>query len=333
MKSDNDIIVAHPHQPVAKVPVVLSRDVLVSLSTIRPAPALIAVIEEWTIIAATIALAVVADHWAVTLLAILIIGARQHALGILAHDAAHYRFLPNRAWNDWIGNIFLAWPVFLSLAVFRSHHGPHHRFAGGNADGNRIIWGSHDKDGKLVPQWNFPKSRAGFALGVIKKTALVHGMRWIIGGTGMLWGARGSFWSLLRHRIGTKMLCRFGWYTGVAGLAVASGAVTEAIIYWVVPYCTWHMTANYIRVICEHSGKISDHHDFKLSRSTLPGLVGRAFILPRNIGYHLEHHWYPSVPWYNLPALHEVLRRDPVFSAHANVQRSIGASLRQCLAR
>ena len=27
-----------------------------------------------------------------------------------------------------------------------------------------------------------------------------------------------------------------------------------------------------------------------------------------NMQYHLEHHLYPNVPYYNLPALHEVIK-------------------------
>jgi len=29
--------------------------------------------------------------------------------------------------------------------------------------------------------------------------------------------------------------------------------------------------------------------------------------LPNNIGYHYEHHLYPSIPFYHLPGLREVL--------------------------
>ncbi|MFT5265535.1 MAG: fatty acid desaturase, partial [Polaribacter sp.] len=38
-------------------------------------------------------------------LAVIIIGARMHALAILMHDATHYRFLKNRKRNDLITNM------------------------------------------------------------------------------------------------------------------------------------------------------------------------------------------------------------------------------------
>ena len=56
-------------------------------------------------------------------------------------------------------------------------------------------------------------------------------------------------------------------------------------------------------------------------------------VVPRYIHYHIEHHWYPSVPFYNLPALHAHLLAQPEFRQHAVVTTSVLASLRQCLAR
>jgi fatty acid desaturase len=31
-----------------------------------------------------------------------------------------------------------------------------------------------------------------------------------------------------------------------------------------------------------------------------------------NENYHLEHHLYPAVPWYNLPRLHQELKEELV---------------------
>ncbi|NBP86706.1 MAG: hypothetical protein EBU54_16580 [Mycobacteriaceae bacterium] len=100
--------------------------------------------------------------------------------------------------------------------------------------------------------------------------------------------------------------------------------------YWVVPYCTWHIVAQYMRLICEHSAVRSEVPAYAQTRSTIPGWLGRCFVLPRNIGYHLEHHWYPSVPFYRLPELHARLAALPGFRAHACCSRSLFESLRQC---
>jgi fatty acid desaturase len=121
-----------------------------------------------------------------------------------------------------------------------------------------------------------------------------------------------------------------GWAAALAALG-QYGLWLEFAIYWVLPYCTWHAAAQYIRLVCEHSAVRSEDPRYAQTRSTVPGPLARFFILPRNIGYHIEHHWYPSVPFYRLPALHARLTDRPEFRAHAQCTRSILASLRQCL--
>jgi fatty acid desaturase len=40
-----------------------------------------------------------------------------------------------------------------------------------------------------------------------------------------------------------------------------------------------------------------------------------------NLNYHLEHHLFPGVPWYNLPKVHRILR-DDYAQAGASIYRS-----------
>jgi fatty acid desaturase len=37
-------------------------------------------------------------------------------------------------------------------------------------------------------------------------------------------------------------------------------------------------------------------------------VLGRAVLFPHHVNYHLEHHLYPAVPHYRLPALHRLLQ-------------------------
>ena len=98
-----------------------------------------------------------------------------------------------------------------------------------------------------------------------------------------------------------------------------------------MPFCTWHIAAQYIRLICEHSAVESDEEEYAITRTTIPTWLESIFILPRNVGYHLEHHWYPSVPFYRLPELHQALMAREGFRTHAVVRRSVFASLGECV--
>ena len=44
------------------------------------------------------------------------------------------------------------------------------------------------------------------------------------------------------------------------------------------------------------------------TRSILTNPVTAFFMCNEN--YHLEHHLYPSIPWYNLPRLHQALGKE-----------------------
>ena len=52
-------------------------------------------------------------------------------------------------------------------------------------------------------------------------------------------------------------------------------------------------------------------------------MLERSVIAPlTNINYHLAHQFYPSVPFYNLPPLHELVMEQPEFKEQAHVTRS-----------
>jgi fatty acid desaturase len=116
----------------------------------------------------------------------------------------------------------------------------------------------------------------------------------------------------------------------IAAMAYA-GVLRGFLLYWIVPFCTTHLAFQYIRLICEHSAIRTEDPAYAATRTTLARLWERWLIVPRNIHYHIEHHWYPSVPFYNLPKLHKVLMEQPRFRKHAVVTHSIVASLKQCV--
>jgi fatty acid desaturase len=319
----------HPHDLRAAVPDRLPGAVLRELSALDPRRALGAVVAEWAAIAAAILVAeavvaaVPAARWLYPLVVIWI-GARQHALGIIGHDAAHYRFLPNRRWNDLVGDVFVQWPVFITVEGFRKFHGEHHQHLGVEGDGNRRLWRTHRPDGAFSAEWAYPKTRLGYVATILRRAAVFTGLFWIV---------RGLVGSMLFARSHAHRLGRIAWLAGVATLLTLTHTWDGFLLYWIVPYCTWHIATQYIRLSCEHSAIPSDDPAYGQTRTTIPGTWGGLLVLPRNVGYHLEHHWYPAVPFYRLPELHAALMAQPGFRERAVVTRSVGASLRQLVSR
>jgi fatty acid desaturase len=311
---------SHPHElRSSDVPERLPASTIQELSKLEPNRALKAIAQEWGLIAAAISMGCTANHPLVTLFAITLIGARQHALLVIAHDASHFRLLHNRAANDWVANLLLAWPMFISVQAFRHYHANHHKYLGTSKDGNRILWKTHELQGKLRREWEYPKSSVDFILKILGRASGPTGIFWIMR------GAIGGLLPLAGCRI--SRAAKLTYFIVVAIFISQGKAWGIFLTFWVIPYCTWHIAAQYMRLACEHSA-VTGEGPYALTRTTLPSALEALFILPRQIGYHIEHHWYPSVPFYKLKDLHEQLMEKSNFSTQAAVSSSLRASLR-----
>lgn len=308
---------AHPHSRASGVPVRLPKEALQRLSVLQPARALTAVAVEWAGIAGAIAACILWPNVFVYLAAVIFIGARQHALAVISHDASHYRFLPNRRLNDGVANLFLSWPLLMSVEGYRAFHGPHHRFLAGEGDGNRDLYQTHNAAGDLSPEWVYPKSRRELVLTLLRQTFTPAGMS----------SGIGSLIAMFRAVSLRDRLRQLAFHGAAAVLFTIEGWWGHYALFWLVPIRVWYVPIQHVRLIMEHSAVRSDDPAFADTRTVLPRWWEALLILPRNIGYHIEHHWYPSVPLYNLPALHRALMAEPRYRANANVSHSVLASL------
>lgn len=261
-------------------------------------------------------------HPIITLLAIVIIRARQHALTVIAHDASHFRLLQSKKLNDWIGDLFTAWPVFISVATFRYVHSTHHRYINQEGDRNRRTWLTHTTKGKLRTEWTFPQSTPKITLHLLAKSTGLFGILWIV---------RGLLAPFVLRQPISVLFIRSSYYILIALVLSYTGSWWSFFLYWILPLCTWHIFVQHLRLMFEHSNIHSSIEAYRQTRSTTPGWLGRLLFLPRNIGYHIEHHWYPSVPFYNLPALRQELIKQQGFQKFAVMSHSITESFRQLL--
>ena len=118
-----------------------------------------------------------------------------------------------------------------------------------------------------------------------------------------------------------------------AAAMLASGKGWAALIPFMLIggpriYGCWHM------VMCgllQHGGLAEDVLDHRLnSRTVHINPVSRWIYW--NMNYHVEHHMFPMVPYYNLPKLHEVIKHDlppPNRSVLEALAEMYGAVLRQ----
>lgn len=294
---------------------------LAPMVAVDPRASLAALVFDWAVIGVSIAAAVLAAHPAVSLLAIVVIGARQHALLIMMHEAAHLGLFRRRRVNDLVSDLLLAWPLFVSTQAYRDNHNRHHRHLNSPEDPDWVRY--RDASAREGAEWRFPMSRtrlAGLFLGDALGLRTVQQLRKIL-----LFSGAGPQRSAARRgtaRRGTAL--RVGYYVALAaGLTLVSGWSTY-LLYWIVPSLTSLKVLLRLRLIAEHI--LPDGVDG--TRTTRTGWLARFFIAPHHIGLHYEHHAYPAVRFHQLPKLHARLS-EVGYPRDAHLSPSYGAVLRE----
>ena len=292
--------------------------IIKDLSGLKPARFALAFIGDWVVIGVAIALGTYFDNLFVYLAAVLVIAGRMHALGVLVHDFAHYRFVSSKRLNDWVGNIVCAWPIGATVESYRSNHLPHHQHTNTELDPD---WAAKVDN----PKFHFPQSG-----GRILR---------LIGGYCIALESALDLNSILR-RVNNKGVesraqkwGRLAFYVGVALVLTWTGTWLGFLLYWLVPYLTAFMFFLHVRSVAEHFAGMDYDIELGSTRTVLPQFWERWFFCPHNVNYHIEHHIYPSVPFFNLPVLHSHLLTDPEYQGHAHLTRGYSTGLlRECLA-
>jgi fatty acid desaturase len=127
------------------------------------------------------------------------------------------------------------------------------------------------------------------------------------------------------------LVARYGFYAVVITVLAWFGALHLLLMYWFVPLFTWMTVIFRVRSIAEHSAIEGRVNAYAQTRSTGASVLEHIFVAPKNVNYHIEHHFYPSVPFYRLPELHRVLMSRSDFKDSVHVTRSYLGVLRECV--
>src|ERR1700681_702950 len=105
----------------------LDKKILLDLSRRTALPWLRDAALDWAVILGALGLVHVFSNPVTWLLALLIIGNRQHALAILGHDGTHFTLSHDRRLNDFLTNLFAFWPMGLTASGYAALHFRHTR--------------------------------------------------------------------------------------------------------------------------------------------------------------------------------------------------------------
>ncbi|HUX84251.1 MAG TPA: fatty acid desaturase [Chitinophagaceae bacterium] len=228
------------------------------------------------IVAFQIALCILLRHspwWLILVLSYFVGAFANHALFVMIHECAHNLLFKNRAANSWAG-IFSNLPQVMPSAVsFQRYHLKHHSFQG-----------IHELDADLPDFWEAKLVNNSF------------------------WGKAG--WFLLFPVFQTIRTFRLREIKPIDQWVIANWVIQfgfdAAVLIFLGPRALIYLALSFFfsvglhplgaRWIQEHYLTLDEHQE----TYSYYGVLNKVAF---NVGYHNEHHDFPSVPWNRLPKL------------------------------
>jgi len=225
---------------------------------------------EWLLI--LVAMGALVNWWWLAPIALVFIGTRQHALGVLGHEAVHWAVSEDRDVNDRLANLLCMWPLGSDVEGFRGFHLAHHARVGTPDDPERWM-------------------RDRFADRYIDLTPTKKAKLIVFDLLGM--NVREPI-ELLQRVSGEWTFRRRAYCVALGALAVAAYG-SAVLVLWGLALLTANFAAMRARMWREHLGpEVTEQYEAKWWE--------RALYLPHHIWRHYEHHkpgqW--SIPCWEL---------------------------------
>ena len=208
--------------------------------------------------------------WLVLLLAYTIGGVSNHALFVLIHDACHKLIFKGSAANKWSAILANLPGIVPSAVSFQIYHLKHHSFQG-----------DYEKDADMPGKW---------------EAKLVGITPW---GKAVWLLFHALFYAARPLRL--RGISFFSGWTVINVLVVF--ACDAAILLLFGPKALIYMLASTLFSLGLHplgARWIQEHFVFNPPQETY-SYYGPLNTVALNVGYHNEHHDFPSIPWNRLP--------------------------------
>ncbi|MBV8551909.1 MAG: fatty acid desaturase family protein [Acidobacteriaceae bacterium] len=277
-------------------------------------PTLAAIAFDWSVIALAIA-AMYLFRWWLHPFLLLLIASRQHALVVLMHDASHFLFCRNKAWNDLISDVFCALPFGFVTASYRASHIPHHEHL--NTDKDPDLIRKVGPDGH-ADDWLFPLPLHR-AIWLFSRDLMGRGFVEVF--TALRLFSRNGRKSSTRAEYPLPLAVRLGFPALLLIALVLSRNALFFLYAWLVPLFLILPAILRLRSVAEHFA-LPKNHFLNESRTIQVPWWEAFFLAPHHVSLHLDHHLFPYVPWYRLPKLHARLLTNDKYRSHAHINSS-----------
>jgi fatty acid desaturase len=283
----------------------LPAEVLATLTQLDSSRSMVSVFYTIGLLASIIGIAIAYWSWWIALIAIVLIAPLQHALFILAHEAAHYRLHANRSLNDFFGRI-IGMLGGVSMCSYRVIHRLHHNYLYKPQDPDIALHGGYPRGKKYLIK-KLLKDLSGQT--AFKNYAYFFGNPAINPDTNVTQRPLDDTSPSLRRAALQDRWFVVAFHVLMPIVMFALGWGWYYIVLWAIPLLTLLQAILRLRAICEHGAVTDFSSPLTAARTNMANAWQRFFIFPHHVNYHLAHHLYPAVPHYNLPTLHAELEK------------------------
>lgn len=264
-------------------------------------------LQDWAMI---IALIIVTWHTPETYpLTCLLIAGRYNSLGIILHDLSHQNLTQKNAWFR-ICEVLVGYTVSSSANALAYHHNRHHRHTNTNKD----------------PYYdNTPRETFFSQVKFVVIRGVLLGIGWwlrpVFAIPALLFKNLRNFYgrTFLRDVSKQDLTQSKELITCLKEdipifilntIVFLSSFYQPMIFYFYIVPMLIAGVYSMMRLISEHNRKLhAEATKENVLLSTFDnhlGLIDRMLISPRNVGYHVAHHLYPTAPLYSLPKITEL---------------------------
>ena len=212
----------------------------------------------------------------------LIAAASLHGISLFTHEGVHGTLSLRPWWNRAL-SIACALPVLQNYSAYKVLHLKHHHHLGQEGDPDHYANYTRWTWLEFLMHWGRLIVGYPVYIAAIPTRGFRHGSpsarRWVLFEVSLL---------ILLVTVGALLL---PWLWLLHG--------------WLIPMAVINTLVN-IRGMSQHTFLEHQSDTVRGTRSILTNPVTAFFMCNEN--YHLEHHLYPTIPWYNLPRVHEALR-------------------------
>jgi fatty acid desaturase len=248
--------------------------------------------------------------WPLRAAGVVVIAISIQAMGTLMHEALHGNLFRSPFFDRWVG-FALGVPTLFSSAAYKVAHLNHHRYTRSEKDMDEF----------------------SYACRTHRQYVALFYASFLVGSLLYMCAVPVKAYAMASHINRRRIVAEYSLMLLIYGTAVSFAILMRhsewLLWYWLAPISVAVVLAN-IRALAEHMGTSGAADALLKTRTTTSNRLVSFLML--NLNYHLEHHLFPAIPWYNLPRVHRLLK--PLYESRgAVVEKSYTGFVLQCLRR